>query len=81
MKPRPAARDSLFQSPETADTVRRLHCRFQSHCLGVAMEEGWNGLSCVECEVDAPLNVLEERSDMEGMGRMWRASLSVSVLA
>lgn len=71
LEPNPIRRDAMIQDLAQTSTIRRLHCRFQSHCLDIAAKNYWLGMSCEQCEVIAPLSPVEERSDIGAMANMW----------
>ena len=69
--PNPVRRDAPIQDEENAPFIRKLHCRMQSGCLKYAAKAQWQGMSCEQCDVDAPLSLIEMRADIEAMTRMW----------
>src|SRR5262245_65615695 len=53
-------------SEEGADLVRRLHCRNYDGCLAVAIERGWEGFSCGQCQAFEARTGEEEAWDGKG---------------
>lgn len=63
----------LTRAPETSDpdeVDRRINCRRQANCVGVAMREKWKGLSCAKCPVIDPMTTEEHRQQMVCLATM-----------